>query len=213
MDKKQSKVKGFLSTYKKSIITCVFSFIAMSLIFAVAISSNRTTSNIDNGGSNLEINKEEDIIKDPSVPTNNPTTISFILPLENYELTKDFSNTNLKYNATLKQWEAHKAVDLKASEGERVLVVFDGKVESVKNDYLKGTTITVAHADGFKTVYASLLENVLVNVGDSVSQGGVLGYVSTSAKGELSDGAHLHFEMVKDGVAVDPNLYLTFEGK
>ena len=127
MDKKQSKIKGFLSTYKKSIITCVFSFIAMSLIFAVAISSNRTTSNIDNGGSNLEINKEEDIIKDPSVPTNNPTTISFILPLENYELTKDFSKTNLKYNATLKQWEAHKAVDLKASEGERVLAVLDRK--------------------------------------------------------------------------------------
>ncbi len=213
MNQKQSKVKGFFKTYKKSIFTCVFSLIAMSLIFAVAISSNKPGNVIENNNPNLEINKEEDIVVDPTIPTNTPTTISFILPLENFELTKDFSNTNLKYNATLKQWESHKAVDLKTTEGEKALAVLNGKVESIKNDYLKGTVVTVLHDDGFKTVYASLLEDVVVSVGDSVNQGDVLGYVSTTAKAEAKDGAHLHFEIFKDGVAVDPNLYLTFEGK
>ena len=213
MNQKQSKVKGFFKTYKKSIFTCVFSLIAMSLIFAVAISSNNPGNVIENNNPNLEINKEEDIVVDPTIPTNTPTTISFILPLENFELTKDFSNTNLKYNATWKQWESHKAVDLKANEGERVLSVLGGTVESIKNDYLKGTVITISHSDGFKTVYASLKEDVLVKVGDVLKQGDVIGYVSTTAKAEQNDGAHLHFEMFKDGVAVDPNLYLTLQGK
>ena len=213
MDKKQSKIKGFLKTYKKSIIASVFSFIAIALIFAVAIRNNDVGGFTDNTNQNLEINKEEIVSPEPSVPTITPTTISFILPLEDFELIKDFSNTNLKYNKTLKQWEAHKAVDLKTSEGERVMAVLGGKVESIKNDYLKGTVVTVLHDDGFKTVYASLKEEVLVDVGEAVAQGDVLGYVSASAKGELSDGAHLHFEVLKDGNYVDPNLYLTLDGK
>ena len=213
MDKRKNKSKAFFKTHKRTIVTCVFSVFAMALIFAVALSSNKTGNIIENNNTNIEINKEEDIVKDPSIPTVTNPIISFGLPLENYELTKDFSSTKLKYNQTLKQWESHKAVDLKANEGERVLSVLGGTVESIKNDYLKGTVVTISHSDGFKTVYASLKEDVLVKVGNVLKQGDVIGYVSTTAKAEQNDGAHLHFEMFKDGVAVDPNLYLTLQGK
>ena len=63
MNQKQNKVKGFFKTYKKSIFTSVFSLIAMSLIFAVAISSNKPGNIIENNNPNLEINKEEEIPK------------------------------------------------------------------------------------------------------------------------------------------------------
>ena len=211
MNKKFKKLKVFLSNYKKTIAVSIFSILALSSVLAAALSTSK--SNITENKPNIEINKEEVETPTPNLPVVNPNTISFILPLENYELTKDFSSTNLKYNTTLKQWEAHKAVDLKAEEGSPVFSVLSGKVESVKNDYLKGTIVTVLHDDGFKTVYASLKQDVLVDVGNMLSQGDVIGYVSTSAKGEISDGSHLHFEMYKDGKIVDPNLFITFEGK
>ncbi len=211
MKKKEGKVKGFFKTYKKTLITAVFSVFAICSILAVAVSSNNAV--VENSNPNIEINNGDDVLPEASVPVTNPNTISFILPLESFELTKDFSATNLKYNQTLKQWEAHKAVDLKADEGQTVFTVLSGKVESIKNDYLKGTMVTVLHDDGFKTVYASLKENVLVAVGDVLKQGDAIGYVSTSAKGEMIDGAHLHFEMYKNDKPVDPNLYITFEGK
>ena len=211
MNKKIKKLKGFLSTYKKTIITGLFSVLALSSVLAVALSTSET--NITENKPNIEINKEEIQNPDPNLPVINPNTISFILPLENCELIKDFSNTSLRYNTTLKQWESHKAVDLKAEEGAPVFSVLSGKVESIKNDYLKGTIVTISHDDGFKTVYASLKQEVLVDVGNVLSQGDAIGYVSTSAKGEIADGSHLHFEMYKDGKIVDPNLYITFEGK
>ena len=211
MNKKINKFKKFLSTYKKTIAVSVFSILALSSVLAAALST--TKSNITENKPNIEINKDEIETPDPNLPVVNPTTISFILPLENYELTKDFSSTNLKYNSTLKQWDSHKAVDLKAEEGSTVFTVLSGKVESIKNDYLKGTIVTISHDDGFKTVYASLNQEVLVDVGGVLSQGDAIGYVSSTAKGELADGSHLHFEMYKDGKIVDPNLYITFEGK
>ena len=75
------------------------------------------------------------------------------------------------------------------------------------DDYL-GTTVVIAHPDGYETTYASLQEEVSVSEGDSVSAGQVIGAVGNTAFTESALGAHLHFSVAKDGAAVDPGTYL-----
>ncbi|MDR0850785.1 MAG: M23 family metallopeptidase [Christensenellaceae bacterium] len=139
--------------------------------------------------------------------------VEFIMPLEGGAIIKDFSDTALRFNSTLKQWEAHKAIDISAESGTPVLSVLDGTVVKIENTYLLGTTVTVEHADGLKSVYASLNSDVAVSEGQQVKQGDVIGAVSNSAKGELNDGPHLHFEILKDNKKVNPHLYISFSDK
>ena len=64
-----------------------------------------------------------------------------------------------------------------------------------------------------KTIYNSLSEDVLVNVGAQVKKGDVLGEVSVTNRKENNEGAHLHFYMMENGVVKDPSLYLTLDNK
>lgn len=137
----------------------------------------------------------------------------FVMPLDSTEVIKDFSADRLQFNSTLKQWEAHKAVDLKAEVGTSVKAIADGKVLSIDSTHLKGTTIVIEHLGGFVSSYSSLNADVNVKVGDSVKAGDEIGKVDASAKGEALDEVHLHFELLKDGKKVDPNLYFTFGQK
>ena len=81
-------------------------------------------------------------------------------------------------------------------------------VKSIKNDPRYGLTIVVEHSNGFTSVYANLLTAEFVVVGESVKVGQTLGTVGNSATFEILDDAHLHFEILKDGVAVDPEMYV-----
>ncbi len=139
--------------------------------------------------------------------------VEFAMPVEGGVLLKDYSANKLKYNATLKQWEAHKGVDIGAAEGTFVLAATDGTITNIETTHLKGTSITITHKDGLSTTYSSLAEDIAVKLNETVKRGQKIGKVSTSAKGESADGAHLHFEVIKDGVKVDPNLYLNFGNK
>lgn len=188
----KEKLKSFFIRFKRLIVFGGVCALAIAIVGIVAYKSS----------SNVSLSTSQ------TVQTSAPTTISFIMPVKNGVVIKDFSNTALKYNSTLKQWESHKAVDIKAADNSDVMAVMAGEVVSIENNYLKGTIVTIKHNKSLQTVYASLDEDVKVKVGDKVKQGTVIGKVSTSAKGESADGAHLHFEVLVDNVKVDPNLYL-----
>ena len=213
MKTNKDKKKKSYEKLKRAIAMSVVAVVGIATILGVAISTNENTTPTPN--IKVEANQDDitDIPQEPSIPSSSPQVLTFTVPLANFEVSKDFSNKTLKYNATLKQWESHKAIDLKANAGEAVRASLGGQVTAVQNDYLKGNMVTIVHEGGFKTVYASMSEDTLVQVGDTVKQGDLIGYVATSARNELADGAHLHFEMYKDSVAVDPNLYITFEDK
>lgn len=137
--------------------------------------------------------------------------VVFTMPVASTTLIKGFSDTELQYNSTLGCYRAHYGVDLAAEVGSEVFAVLDGTVKSVTTDKLNGTVIVLSHADGFETVYGSLNKTVNVSVGDSVSKGQQIGLVSLSAANEANDGAHLHFEVVKNGTNVDPSLYISIK--
>ncbi len=140
--------------------------------------------------------------------------IVFATPVLDAEITKDFSATDLQYSNTLKQWEAHKAIDFVTLEQQDVYCAFSGTVESIKNTYLMGTTIVINHGNNLKTSYSSIdIEGVDIKEGDVVKKGQVIGKTSKSAQSEAEDGNHLHFEVLLKNQKVDPNLYLTLENK
>lgn len=89
-----------------------------------------------------------------------------------------------------------------------VVAALSGTVEEIITDPFTGGEIVIAHADGMKTIYNSVTD-ILVKKGDEVTQGEVLA-TATQNEWNAKAGVHLHFEVEKDGVAVNPRLYLAF---
>ena len=148
-----------------------------------------------------------DIGEDVAVSTN-----TYIVPMQNATIAKDYSATELQYNETLKQWEIHKAIDFVASENLDVYAIKNGTVSKVYTNYLEGSVVEISHGDGLVSVYKSL-DNVLVKVGDSVVAGAVIASAGETMAEELSTGKHLHLELILNGTKVDPNNYLSLGDK
>ncbi len=89
-----------------------------------------------------------------------------------------------------------------------VVAAMSGKVEKIIADPFKGDEIILSHKDGLKTYYRSVT-GILVKEGDEIQQGEVL---ATTAENEWNPqaGVHLHFEVQKDNVAVNPRSFLAF---
>lgn len=152
--------------------------------------------------------------KGPQEPTpENPdsqvnVTVKTYLPVADATIAKEFSDTKLMYNGTLKHWEAHKSIDFSAQEGAEVVAYTDGTVIDVSTNYLNGTVVTVEHANGLKTVYGSLQEDVSVKKGDTIKGGTVIGKVGATANAAADLGAHLNFQMIENDKKIDPSGYL-----
>ena len=57
-------------------------------------------------------------------------------------------------------------------------------------------------------MYANLSEDTTLKKGDKVSKGDKIGMIGNTALGDISEGEHLHFEMIKNGETVNPVDYL-----
>ncbi len=125
------------------------------------------------------------------------------------EISKQHALDKLVFNKTMQEWSTHAGVDFTCEEGTSVVAVLGGTVERVNKDILQGNTVLVDHGNGLKTFYASL-ESVDDNItaGAKVNAGDSIGIAGKTAMNEVSDGVHLHFEVLKDGNRVDPMEYL-----
>lgn len=101
----------------------------------------------------------------------------------------------------------HGGTDLAAGMGTNIMAVNDGTVArvqiwngSTENDQSWGNMVIINHGqtDGtvYYTLYAHMNSAPIVNVGDSVKKGQVIGYVGTTGE---SSGYHLHIEVWKGG--------------
>jgi murein DD-endopeptidase MepM/ murein hydrolase activator NlpD len=98
----------------------------------------------------------------------------------------------------------HPGFDLAATTGTQVSAAAGGTVVHAGPAGTYGNLVTVRHENGFETRYAHL-SAVDVNVGDRVEAGQDVGKVGSTG---YSTGPHLHFEVRKDGRAVDPAPFL-----
>ncbi len=133
--------------------------------------------------------------------------LKFIKPVEG-EIVKEYSKENLIFSETLQEWTVHTGVDIKADKTTVVKAAEAGTVKSIKNDPRYGLTIVVEHQNGFQTVYANLLTSEFVVEGEKVEKEQSLGTVGNTAAFESAEESHLHFEILKDNIQVDPNIYL-----
>ena len=140
------------------------------------------------------------------------TPVTYIAPMENATIVKDYSNKELQYNDTLKQWEIHKALDITSDTSNNVFAIANGTVTNVYTNYLEGGVVEITHDNGIKSVYKSL-EDISVKNGDYVTAGNVIASISTSMARELNTGNHLHFEMYENNISIDPNNYIDFSNK
>lgn len=124
------------------------------------------------------------------------------------ELERSHSLEALKYDVTMRDWRTHEGIDIVASLGAEVSAAHAGTVESIVSDDLYGTTITVDHGDGSKTIYSNMDAMTAVNVGDWVEPGTVIGLVGETALCEIGQQPHLHFAITLDGASVNPLNYL-----
>jgi len=189
---KKEKVLNFLKKYG-------YYCIAGALIVAIGLTVLLATKN----AGNASITPDDNVVGVDTKP------ISFELPMKDASLLKGFSDTEIQYNKTLNQWEAHKSCDLVASDLS-VFAVESGTITAVESNFAFGTIVTITHRDGFVTTYASLADNVPVKKGDTVTKGQKIGEASDTAENESSEGKHLHFEMFKNGNKVDPSNYISF---
>lgn len=98
----------------------------------------------------------------------------------------------------------HKGVDFAASAGASVMAVATGVVtwSGVRDGF--GILVEVAHGDGLVTRYAHN-SRALVNAGDIVQRGQPIAVVGSTGR---STGTHVHFEVLRNSVAVNPMNYI-----
>ena len=133
--------------------------------------------------------------------------LAFQKPVDG-EIIKEFAKDNLLFSQTLQEWTVHTGIDIKAEKTTVVKSAEAGTVKSIKNDPRYGLTIVVSHDNGFETVYSNLLTSEFVVEGEKVDKGQSLGTVGNTAAFEVADDSHLHFEILKDSVQVDPSIYI-----
>ena len=159
---------------------------------------------------NVENNTDNSSIEDNPVVNNEEPDPTFSMPVDG-EIIKHYGKEKLIYSDTLKEWTTHLGIDIKANKTTIVKSSADGVVKSIKNDPRYGLTIVVEHQNGFTSVYANLLTAEFVVIGENVKAGQTLGTVGNSATFEILDDPHLHFEILKDGEYVDPEMYVKLQ--
>lgn len=169
--------------------------------------SNENTLNKNNVNAENQTNNEQIENKVEENNTDEKATTQFVFPVEG-EVIKEFAKDNLIYSETLEEWITHPGIDIKADRTTIVKVVAEGTVKSIKNDPRYGLTVTIEHADGYTSVYSSLLTAEFVKEGEKVTQGQTIGTVGNSAVFEVAEDNHLHFELLKDGSNINPEIYL-----
>lgn len=123
-------------------------------------------------------------------------------PLQRVEVNSAFG-----VKSAIRQYKPHAGLDLAGHAGDEVRAVAPATVLIADNSSLHpnlGLVVLLDHGAGYQTLYAHL-QQVNVKPGDRVLAGAAIAAVGSSGK---ATGAHLHFELLQQGVQQDPMLYL-----
>lgn len=127
-------------------------------------------------------------------------------------IVKDFSDSDLTYSKTMKDWRTHAGVDIAANMDTPVTVIKDGTLKKVYEDSLFGTTVVVHHDDdGTDSIYSNLKDATNEPIGTPLKKGDLVGKIGKTAVSEIEDEPHLHFEIKLDDTFLDPKQFVKFE--
>lgn len=128
-----------------------------------------------------------------------------IMPIRKNQC-KLVSGFGSRYHPIMHYRRMHTGVDLTARKGTAIYATADGSVSvSGRDGNLSGYGITVVinHGYGYQTLYAHMAD-VSVRRGQKVKRGELIGHVGSTG---LSQGPHLHYEVIQNGKKVNPVYY------
>ena len=130
-----------------------------------------------------------------AIKVDNVNNIPSLFPVDGY-ITKEFEN-NMGLSLV-----GHTGIDIVAKEGSIIRATADGFVVFSGWNSKHGNMIIIDHHNGFISFYKHN-KRLLVEEGSLVDKGDSIALLGNSG---LSSGPHLHFEIWKDGVPIDPIL-------
>ena len=138
-----------------------------------------------------------------------PANVSYDMPELAFEYSTPVSGFNssgfgFRMHPIEQRVKFHYGTDIAAYHGTDIAAFADGVVSVAGNDEGYGLYLIVAHAAGFSTLYAHC-SALFAEVGENVSRGQKIAQVGSTG---AVTGAHLHFELMRDDVYLNPEYYL-----
>ncbi len=131
--------------------------------------------------------------------------------------TKAFIRPPGKVTSTFGEWRTfndghrsqHLGLDVSAREGAKVKAINSGTVVLVREGFLTGNLVVIAHGAGISSAYYHLSKSS-VTEGDKVERGALIGLVGKTGR---TTGPHLHLSVRVPGGFVDPATFLRLKLK
>ena len=131
-------------------------------------------------------------------------SIPAILPVKLVDLTRMASGYKWRMHPILKIRKFHKGMDFTAPTGTPIYASGNGKVIRSSRSATYGRVVYINHGYGYTTIYAHM-SKIKAKRGQNVKRGDLIGYVGNTGR---SVSAHLHYEVRKNGKALNPiNFY------
>ncbi|MFD0050880.1 peptidoglycan DD-metalloendopeptidase family protein [Actinomycetes bacterium NPDC127524] len=150
----------------------------------------------------VEVNSKLETIKMPVADSTDS-----VIKKQFYDAKADAKEQEAALVSYNNRFEPNKGIDIAMNDGKTFDVVasFSGNVTKVQDDALLGNVVEVEHDNGVVTRYQSITD-IKVAVGDQVKQGQTIAKAGSSLINEEA-GTHVHFEIRKDNVALNPQDY------
>ena len=131
--------------------------------------------------------------------------VAFVKPLTHSWISQGFGCTSFSFEpidlaCPGRHW--HSGIDLAAARGTPVMATLPGIATVILSATGYGLHVIIDHGGGLSSLYGHL-DTVLIETGDAVMAGEVIGTVGATGN---ATGPHLHFEIRRDGIPEDPRL-------
>lgn len=217
--KQKSRFRGFYTALFLSLL-----MIGAACVFAYRQTSQTLEQNLNSLNEQMELTEAEsetepyeapvvgvqtDVAKpaETTAPPEEAPVHQLTPPLADFAILNPFSDGELIKSETTGTWQTHNGVDLSCAAGADVFAIDTGTVSKVCSDALWGYTVTIDHDNGVTSRYCGLDGSLEVREGDTVQTGQKIGVTGASPDLESALEPHLHLEVQKSGVYVDPTAY------
>ena len=194
-----------------------FCLAALVAVFAVTSTVNKVRDNmqVDKAAKVIKkktVNKTSDktaakVIDSQDSSSGSSSSSGFVKPLSG-EVIQKYSMDMPIYWETLDQYMTHDGVDLAAPAGTSVKTCASGTVTRIEKDDRYGMIVEISHGNDLLSLYGNLAEDGLVELGEVVSCGDVIGKVGKTSTFEACGAEHLHFSLKLKDEPVDPGKYI-----
>lgn len=116
----------------------------------------------------------------------------------------DYSPDALIYDETLDLYRTNSSISIGAQPAEEVLAAAGGVVQEIGDSEQLGHYVVLDNGNGYLTTYGQLTQEELVEVGETVAQGEVIGHVGEPTWYSSALGTHISFTVTVNGETISP---------